>query len=113
MPLRVVFYRTASGAEPARDWLRELDAGDRRIVGEDLRTLQLGWPIGMPLARSLGSGLWELRTKLTNRIVRLIFLLDGDAAVVLHGFIKKSQATPAHDLETARGRKADYDRSKR
>ena len=65
----VVFYRTAAGAEPVRNWLRSLSAADRRTIGTDLATLQIGWPIGMPLCRSLGAGLWEVRGKLSdNRI---------------------------------------------
>ena len=71
----VVFYRTAAGAEPVRDWLRSLPAEDRRTMGTDLATLQVGWPIGMPLCRSLGAGLWEVRSTLSNnRIARLLFL---------------------------------------
>src|SRR5271166_3926804 len=72
----VVFYRTAAGTEPVREWLRSLSTEDRRTIGTDLATLQVGWPIGMPLCRSLGAGLWEVRSKLANnRIARLIFFV--------------------------------------
>lgn len=110
----VVFYRTDAGNEPALDWFRELEREERRTVGADLRTLQVGFPLGMPLCRSLGDGLWELRSILPRRIARVIFLLDGETFVVVHGFIKKSQKTPPTELGTARRRKRNYEmRSRR
>jgi phage-related protein len=99
------FYRTASGAEPVLDWLRTLCVEDRRAIGTDLATVQFGWPIGMPLCRSLGGGLWEVRTTLPNRrIARLIFFVDEDRIGVVHGFVKKTQKTPVGDLDLARNR---------
>ncbi len=62
IPVR--FFRTASGREPVLDWLRTLDKEDRRIIGIDLMRVQFGWPIGMPLVRSLKDGLWEVRSNL-------------------------------------------------
>jgi len=99
------FYRTAGGAEPVLDWLRSLPADDRRAIGTDLATVQFGWPIGMPLCRPLGGGLWEVRTTLpSRRIARLVFFVDDGRIGVVHGFIKKTQKTPADDLEIARKR---------
>src|SRR5690242_4491199 len=101
----VVFYRTSGGAEPVLDWLRGLPVEDRRTIGTDLATVQFGWPIGMPLCRALGRGLWEVRSSLpSRRIARLLFFVDGDRIGVVHGFIKKTQKTPADDLELARRR---------
>jgi phage-related protein len=100
----VAFYTTQSGAEPVRDWLRALDKVDRARVGEDLQKLEFGWPIGMPLCRSLGQGLFEARTNLKDRVARVMFGIVEGKLVVLHGFIKKSQATPQADLELARKR---------
>jgi phage-related protein len=100
----VAFYRTSSGREPVRDWLHELSDEDRKIIGDDLRTLEFGWPVGMPLCRSIASQkrLWELRSDLTgNRIARLLFCLAEGRLVVLHGFSKKSRKTPAADLDLA------------
>ena len=103
--LPVVFYRTSGGAEPVLDWLRGLPAADRRAIGTDLATVQLGWPIGMPLCRPPGSGLWELRTSLpSRRIARLLFFVAGDRIGVVHGCIKKTQKAPADDLDLARRR---------
>ena len=76
----VVFYRTAAGAEPVREWLRSLSTEDRRTIGTDLATLQVGWPIGMPLCRSLGAGLWELRSKLASNKDRTPDLFRGERA---------------------------------
>ena len=90
----VVFYRTDAGNEPALDWFRALEPEERRIVGFDLRVLQLGFPMGMPLCKSLGDGLWELRSTLPKRIARVPFFIDRQSFIVVHGFIKKSQKTP-------------------
>jgi phage-related protein len=106
--LPAAFFRQASGKEPVREWLKELDAADRRIVGDDIRDLEFAWPVGLPLCRSLGSGLWEVRSDLTNgKIARVVFCVHQNYAVLLHAFIKKSQKTPAHDLALARKRKKE------
>jgi phage-related protein len=100
--LPVFFYRTRLGAEPVREWLRGLSETDRSVIGFDLRRVQTGWPIGMPLCRSLGSGLWELRSRLpSNRIGRLIFFIEDGEIYVVHGFIKKTQKTPPNDIALA------------
>ena len=77
----------------------------RRAIGADLAAVQIGWPIGMPLCRSLGGGLWEVRTSLpSRRIARLVFFVEAGRIGVVHGFIKKTQKTPAADLDLARRR---------
>src|SRR5438552_12150534 len=102
----VVFYRTRGGAELVRDWLRSLDERDRNAIGLDLMRVQIRWPVGMPLCRAMGDGLWEVRTSLpSNRIARLLFCVVHDRVVVLHGFIKKTQKTPDEELRLARKRK--------
>ncbi len=101
----VLFYRTAAGREPVLDWLRELDKADRQVIGVNLMRVQFGWPIGMPLVRSLGDGLWEVRSDLrSDRLARLLFCFHDGLLIVLHGFIKKTQKTPPGDLELARRR---------
>ena len=102
--LDVRFFRTDAGTEPVRDWLRALSATDRKLIGEDIKTVQFGWPLGMPLADHLGGDIWEVRVKLNNRIARILFVLEGKTMVLLHGFIKKQQATPKPDLDLARDR---------
>ncbi len=106
----VVFYRTRGGAEVVRDWLRGLDDADRNTIGQDLMRVQYRWPIGMPLCRSLGKGLWEARTDLpSDRIARVLFSIEQDRIVALHGFIKKTRKTPDEDLALARKRKKEFE----
>ena len=105
---KVLFYRTASGQEPVRDWLKQLDPVSRKRIGEDLYTLQLGWPAGMPLARKLAPDLWELRGHIPSGIVRIMFTEEKKALILLHGFIKKSQKLPASELDLAKARLAFF-----
>ncbi|MEW6563405.1 MAG: type II toxin-antitoxin system RelE/ParE family toxin [Pseudomonadota bacterium] len=102
--LEVRFFKTDAGTEPVRDWLRELTATDRRTIGEDIKTVQFGWPLGMPLVRKMEKDLWEIRIHLEGRIARVLFTVSGGKIVLLHGFIKKSQATPQADLKLAKDR---------
>lgn len=106
--LPVRFYCTDGGREPVLDCLRGLDKEDRRAIGLDLMRVQFGWPIGMPLVGSLKDGLWEVRSTLpSQRIARLILCFHGQMLVVLHGFIRKTQKTPADDLALAKRRMKD------
>lgn len=108
--LRARFYETASGRKPVRDWLLEIDQEDRRVVGHDMQTVEFGWPIGMPVCRSLGDGLWEVRSDLSNgKIGRIIFCILNGEMVLLHGFIKKTQKTPPQDIELARKRRKELE----
>lgn len=88
-----------------RDWLLALRADERKVIGDDIRTMQFGWPVGMPLVRKLDAGLWELRATLASGIARVFFTMVENEAILLHGFIKKSEKTPLTELETARKRK--------
>ncbi len=110
MVLSVVFYRSESGNEPVREWLKELPRDDKRQIGEDIKTAQFGWPLGMPLIRKIEKDLWEVRTKLKDGIARVMFTVDGNTMVLLHGFIKKSQKTPLNELRTALARLQSYKR---
>ena len=110
IPLDVVFYRTGSGNEPVSEWLRGLSKTDKRTIGSDIKTVQYGWPIGMPVVRKLDTGLWEIRSRLAQRISRILFTVRGDTMVLLHGFIKKSQKTPKEDLQLAKDRKANLEK---
>ncbi|MGJ4893027.1 type II toxin-antitoxin system RelE/ParE family toxin [Bradyrhizobium sp. HKCCYLRH3099] len=106
--LPAYFYTLASGREPVRDWLKELPIEDRRIVGEDIKDVEFAWPIGLPLCRPLSHGLWEVRSNLTQgRIARVIFCERDGRMILLHGFVKKSQKTPASDLTLAIKRMRD------
>jgi phage-related protein len=110
LKIPVVFYRTPSGVEVVRDWLRNLDQADRNALGQDLMRVQYRWPVGMPLCRSLGTGLWEMRSDLpSRRIARIIFSIHQERILVLHGFIKKTRKTPAQDLTLAQRRNREFE----
>lgn len=108
--LKVFFYRSEAGNEPVREWLKELPRHDKRQIGEDVKTAQLGWPLGMPLIRKIEKDLWEVRTRLADGIARVFFTVDGDSMILLHGFTKKSQKTPLNELKTAMTRLGNYRR---
>lgn len=106
------FFQTGRGKEPVREWLLELPKEARRRIGEDIMTVEFGWPIGMPLCRPLGEGLHEVRTVLDRRIARVLFYVDRyQRMVLLHGFVKKTETTPKEDLQLARTRKTRHERS--
>src|SRR5205085_7166664 len=100
------FYELPSGRSPVRDWIRDLDFADRKIIGEDIKDVEFSWPIGMPLVRSLGGGIWEVRSSLPQgRIARVLFCVEQECMVLLHGFMKKTQKTPKQDIDLAIRRK--------
>ena len=107
-PLKVVFFKTDTGNEPVRDWLKELSRDDCKVIGTDILTVQYAWPVGKPLVDHLGDGLWEVRSRLDNRLARTLFAMVDQEIVLLHGFIKKQQKTPADELELAKKRKKQY-----
>ncbi|MDZ4202320.1 MAG: type II toxin-antitoxin system RelE/ParE family toxin [Gallionella sp.] len=102
--LEVRFFKTETGNEPVREWLRGLSSMDKKIIGEDVKTVQFGWPLGMPLVAHLDGDVWEVRVRLDTRIARILFVLEGRIMVLLHGFIKKQQKTPKPDLDLAKER---------
>lgn len=104
----LIFYRLRPGSEPVRDWLKELPEAERHAIGKDLLRAQWRWPIGMPLCRPLGKGLWEIRTNLPgNRTARVMLCLYRERLVALHGFVKKTRKTPDEDLALARQRQKE------
>ncbi len=108
--VQLVFFRNNAGSEPVRDWLRGLDQEERRAIGTDLLRAQWRWPVGMPLCRPMGKGLWELRTDLpSNRTARVLLCFYQGRLVALHGFIKKTRATPEDDLMLARQRQKELE----
>jgi phage-related protein len=108
-----IFFRTEAGGEPVRDWLKGLPSSeDRKRIGEDIKTVEFGWPIGMPVCKPLGDGIHEVRSRLTqNRIARVLFYVDRRGRMVLlHGFIKKTRTTAGEDLDLARNNKTKHQR---
>jgi phage-related protein len=107
----LVFYRVRPGNEPVREWLKGLPQGDRHAIGRDLLRAQWRWPVGMPLCRPLGDGLWEVRTDLpTRRTARVLFCFHEEHLVALHAFIKKTRTMPDDDLALARKRQKELER---
>src|ERR1700678_4417115 len=103
-PLKVIFFKTEAGNEPVREWLKELSKEDCKVIGTDILTVQYAWPVGKPLVDNLGDGLWEVRSRLSNRIARTLFTVVDQEIVLLHGFIKKQQRTPPGELDLAKKR---------
>ena len=104
------FYRTKGDKEPVRIWLKALGAEDRKTIGKDIQKVEFGWPIGLPVCRPRGQGLWEVRSDITSsRIARVLFCVTEGQMVLLHGFIKKSQKTPKPDMDLAVKRKREVE----
>ena len=107
------FFRLGSGREPVRDWLLTLPSNDRKVIGQDIMKVEYGWPCGLPLCESLKGypGLYEVRSSLSDRrIARVFFTVSGGMMVLLHGFVKKTQATPDKELKLAMRRLKAYNR---
>jgi len=103
--INVEFFKSGSGNEPVREWLLSLTKVERITIGQDIRVVQLRWPIGMPLCKHIRNGLWEIRSSLPRgKIARIFFSVHEGVLVLLHGLIKKSQTTPKHDLDLAESR---------
>lgn len=109
-----IFYRSEAGREPVREWLKSLSSEDRKRIGEDIKTVEYGWPIGMPICKPLGAGIYEVRTDITQgRTARVLFYIDKKSRMVLlHSFIKKTRKTPTGDLELARSNKSKHQRGR-
>lgn len=99
--LRVAFYQKAAGREPVRQWLESLSREARKKIGEDILVIQLSWPVGQPLVRSLEGGLWEVRSRVPAGAARVLFLVDEGLMILLHGFMQKSQKMPRRELTLA------------
>ena len=100
--LTLTFYKSPMGNDPVVEWFRSLNKADRKCIGLDLLRVQENWPIGMPFCKSLGKGLWEVRSSISNgRISRVLFFMQDEEICVVHGFIKKTQTTPKQELELA------------
>lgn len=108
--LNAVFYRSESGKEPVREWLKSLLKHERKAIGEDIAYVQFKWPIGKPRVDHLHRSIWEVRTSLGNRIARTLFAVEGGQVVLLHAFIKKTRKTAEHDIKLAEKRFKEWQR---
>jgi phage-related protein len=108
-PLSCAFYKSATGHEPVREWLRLLPGIVCKEVGSDIQKVQWRWPVSRPLVGSFGGGLYEVRTSFEGNIYRVFFCIRESTMVLLHGIMKKTQKTPQVDLETAMERQKEVD----
>ena len=100
--ITVLFYKTEMGNEPVREWLLTLSKEDKQSIGVDIKTVEFGWPIGMPVSRSLGKGLYEVRSHISHKqIARVIFTIIDNYMILLNGFVKKTQKTPKEEIALA------------
>lgn len=102
--LDVLFYRNSNGKEPVRDWLKSLSKSEKKKIGEDIKMVQYGWPVGMPVIKNVEKGLWEIRSSLQRGEARILVAVKGNRVILLHGFLKKTQKISVKDLEIARRR---------
>jgi phage-related protein len=104
--IKVVFFKTELGNELVKEWLKSLSKIDMKIIGEDIKTAELGWPLGMPLIKKIDKNLWEVRSHLSNKeIARVFFTVLNGFMVLLHGFKKKTQKTPLNELDISKNRR--------
>lgn len=107
--ISVKFFKTDSGAEPVRDWLKNyLTKEERIIIGRDILKVQLSWPTGPPLVKKIDRGLWEIRSSLRNKEARVFFTIYKGEIILLHSFIKKDQKTSVRDLDLAKKNRDDF-----
>lgn len=109
--IRCAFFCSDRGVEPVRDWLKGLEPDIRLEIGSDIEKVQWRWPISKPLVGAMGDGLYEVRTSVDGNIYRVFFCIIGDAMVLLHGFMKKTQKAPKRELDVARARQKAVEES--
>lgn len=108
--ITVVFYKNSLGKEPVRDFIKGFSKKDKEIIGIDIKMVEFGWPIGMPVCRPLGAGLYEVRSTLSSkREVRVVFCIYEKFMILLHAFIKKTQKTPIQDMAIAKQRQKEIE----
>lgn len=91
-----------------REWLKALDKADRQAIGEDIAYVQYKWPIGKPRVDHLRGSIWEVRSKIGNRIARVLFAVEQSEMILLHASIKKTQQTNPTDIELATKRLKEW-----
>ena len=109
--LEAFFFKTETSNEPVRNWLQLQAIEDKKRIGEDIKTVHFGWPLGMPLVRHIDGEIWEIRCRLSGGIARVLFVLESNTMILIHGFIKKQQKTPKPDLDLAKIRVKQLRRS--
>jgi phage-related protein len=110
--LEVIFFKTDSGNEPVREWLKSLPDDERKAIGSDIYVVQIRFPIGPPLAKKIDKDLYEIRSRLKDKISRVLCHIEDDKMILLHGFFKKTEKLTEQYLDTARTRLKEWRKSK-
>jgi len=103
--LKVYFFRTSTGNEPVKDWLKLRTQEDKKAIGEDIKAVEFSWSVGYPKVTKLDKNLWEVRTDLQDGICRVFFTIWKRYMILLHVIIKKSQKPIKQDLDLAKRRR--------
>ncbi len=108
--MTIEFYKDESGSVPVKEFLDGLDIKMRQKMLRSVNALHdMGTSLRFPLSEPLGDGLFELRAQTNGNITRVIyFFFKGDRAVLTHGFVKKTQKTPAKEIKRAEKIRKDY-----
>ena len=97
----VVFFQTANGRQPVREFIKDLGKEDQREIGADIRVVQDSFPVGLPLVRKLKPELWEIRSMIKDGVSRIFFTFCNEKIILLHAIVKKTQKTPPHEINVA------------
>ena len=106
----VIFYEKENGEKPAWDFIMGLETKMQAKVIRGLSILEeSGTELREPYTKSLGDGIFELRSKVASNISRVLyFFMEGSNIIVTNGFIKKTDKTPPSEKKKAKEYRADY-----
>jgi len=111
----VVFFVDGKGSSPIREFLQSLDLKTQARFMWSIEQLRVrNVRAQEPLVRHLEGKLWELREESSTNIYRLLyFFFSGRRIVFVHGFQKKTQKTPRHEIEIALQRLDSFTKQQR
>ena len=90
---------------PVKNWILGFTPNDRKIIGEDIKMVEFGWPMGMPTVKPIGNRLFEVRSDLADGSnARILFTIFKSHMILLHGYIKKTNKIPSRELKLAKNR---------
>ena len=106
----IEYYEASRGRFPVKEFIDDLNAKEKAKIARTIDLLEeFGIDLGMPYAKHVEGELWELRARLSNNRLRILYFLNsGSVFIMLHGFVKKTQRVTKVDLEIARQRLGDY-----
>ena len=106
----IEFYQLSNGREPAKEFLTDLDVKMRAKMADTISLLQdNGFELREPYSKHLTDGIFELRAKVGSDATRVLYFFYVNRRIILtNGFVKKTQKTPAGEIEKAKRYRADY-----